>query len=541
MNHHQHQQQHEFHDYLSQQPSSTTHFSKATPSPSPLVTPEMGERLCRMSSQHHLSDYNRFKRTPQQPHPQQQQQQQQAKQHQQPTLTATTQRHNALPDGAPVDPNLLVQHDHQRQQQQQQQQHHHHHHQQQQQQQQQQQHHHHHAETTHHHSSLVKTQSVKTSQTHPMNISPVIPPELTAGLMFMLKTANHRAGSNKLPIDLFDLTGPESEKAGKLFWEYHQQRTSNQPVVVVGGSQEGVKINKLGNLLLSSCPGKKVRMNETLAERQATGNHRSPICRDLRSDLSRAYGLGIRAIICCLDDEELSYLGSPWPDYLGIANEFDDLKVIRIPIAEGFAPQKGIPELNEILDTVINDYTSKGVDVLCHCRGGVGRAGLVACCWMLKIGLINKPSLISDHSSPISSHPDHHLSSASSQTVDSVTHSPSFMASNYQDQFNYNNSNSHSNFNSNSSTTHQIPAPPPTHNQLPTNNNSNTNNDVFAFRSDSLSLVPKNSVLGQVEKVIEVIRRRRSAKAIETPQQVHFVLQYANWLDNLTGNSHLFF
>ncbi|KAI9600679.1 hypothetical protein H4Q26_000469 [Puccinia striiformis f. sp. tritici PST-130] len=198
-------------------------------------------------------------------------------------------------------------------------------------------------------------------------------------------------------------------------------------------------------------------------------------------------------------------------------------------------------KLNEILDTVINDYTSKGVDVLCHCRGGVGRAGLVACCWMLKIGLINKPSLISDHSSPISSHPDHHLSSASSQTVDSVTHSPSFMASNYQDQFNYNNSNSHSNFNSNSSTTHQIPAPPPTHNQLPTNNNSNTNNDVFAFRSDSLSLVPKNSVLGQVEKVIEVIRRRRSAKAIETPQQVHFVLQYANWLDNLTGNSHLFF
>jgi len=33
-----------------------------------------------------------------------------------------------------------------------------------------------------------------------------------------------------------------------------------------------------------------------------------------------------------------------------------------------------------------------------------------------------------------------------------------------------------------------------------------------------------------VEKVIAVIRKRRSAKAIETPQQVQFILQYTHWL-----------
>jgi hypothetical protein len=45
---------------------------------------------------------------------------------------------------------------------------------------------------------------------------------------------------------------------------------------------------------------------------------------------------------------------------------------------------------------------------------------------------------------------------------------------------------------------------------------------------------PNNKTLDRelkiVEKVIAVIRKRRSAKAIETPQQVQFILQYTHWL-----------
>jgi len=29
----------------------------------------------------------------------------------------------------------------------------------------------------------------------------------------------------------------------------------------------------------------------------------------------------------------------------------------------------------------------RGASILVHCRGGLGRAGLVACCWALKVGL----------------------------------------------------------------------------------------------------------------------------------------------------------
>ncbi|PLW17974.1 hypothetical protein PCASD_21793 [Puccinia coronata f. sp. avenae] len=592
----QEQQRHPIQNYLLIGKTAETlppnHFSKALPSPSPLVTPEMGERLCRMSSQHHLSDYNRFKRTPQPTHNtheqeaqkqhrshrhhhhhhhhhQQQQQQPQPPLESIPILTtllplptiinqdpsldqappisyhtpnpalkppthpisnsqpipipaepeSTRQPplftddptpppldensirsqltpHASLPTD-PIDPALAAASPPHPQPQSS-------------------------STTSHSHHALAKLQSVKTSQTHPMNISPVIPAEFTAALMFMLKTANHRAGSNKLPIDLFDLTGAESEKAIELFWQYYHQRLANlnnqrghhddDEAGAKQGSAAEAGGSKLGNLLLSSCPGKKVRMNETAAQRQATGNHRSPICRDLKSDLSRAHSIGIRAIICCLDDEELEYLGSPWGEYSRISQECG-LSVIRIPIAEGFAPQKGIKEVNEVLDQVIKNYTVQGIDVLCHCRGGVGRAGLVACCWMLKIGLINKPSLIADpnSSSPIHSphHPHHHHHNNDNNNPPIQ---PSFGSSNYQDQFTFQAGQQH--------------PPPP----VP---------DIFSF-VDGHQLAPKNSVLGQVEKVIEVIRRRRSAKAIETPQQVHFIIQYAHWLDTLTENVDLF-
>ncbi|OAV98482.1 hypothetical protein PTTG_09015 [Puccinia triticina 1-1 BBBD Race 1] len=156
------------------------------------------------------------------------------------------------------------------------------------------------------------------------------------------------------------------------------------------------------------------------------------------------------------------------PDYSRILLECG-LAVIRIPIAEGFAPQKGIKEVNEVLN---------------------------------QIGLINRPSLISDPSNhaPLADYPHHQ---ANHQTIASF---------NFQDQFHFH---------------HHQPQPQP---HPP---------DIFSF-VDGTRLAPKNSVLGQVEKVIEVIRRRQSPKAIETPQRVHFIIQYANWLDTLTENVDFF-
>ncbi|KAF8629207.1 hypothetical protein AX17_005792 [Amanita inopinata Kibby_2008] len=134
----------------------------------------------------------------------------------------------------------------------------------------------------------------------------------------------------------------------------------------------------LGNLLLSSCPGKKVRLNGPVGGR-------SGVCRDIVTDLERIKELGVGCIVCCLDDEELSFLGIPWTRYERSARDIG-IDVLRLPIPEGLAPLDPF-FLDKLLMQIITNYTLRGIPILAHCRGGVGRAGVVACCWLIKLGL----------------------------------------------------------------------------------------------------------------------------------------------------------
>ena len=167
----------------------------------------------------------------------------------------------------------------------------------------------------------------------------------------------------------------------------------------------------LGNFVLSSCPGKKVRMNG-----EASKGGRGAICRDVTLDLARARDeYGVRLVICCLDDAELHFLGVPWPEYVAAADLLG-LEVVRMPMLEGFAPES--PErLDADLAHIVRDYTLRGHSVLAHCRGGIGRAGLVASCWMLKMGLV---APISSSRSPgnLTDEPDEAAASASSFSSD---------------------------------------------------------------------------------------------------------------------------
>lgn len=82
-----------------------------------------------------------------------------------------------------------------------------------------------------------------------------------------------------------------------------------------------------------------------------------------------------------LDDKELEYLNAPWTAYNEKAVKAG-LEVIRYPIVEGYGPDA----LTDFHDKVIIPITKKiyrGENVIVHCRGGIGRAGLVACCFLL--------------------------------------------------------------------------------------------------------------------------------------------------------------
>ncbi|KAG8935414.1 hypothetical protein FRC01_000021 [Tulasnella sp. 417] len=147
---------------------------------------------------------------------------------------------------------------------------------------------------------------------------------------------------------------------------------------LVTESRPPPNVPQIGNLLLSSCPGKKVRLSGPVKGRGA-------ICRSLPQDLARIRSLGVGLIINCLDNTELEFLGAPWPEYAACAGQLG-IDVLRVPTPEGFAPLD-VAKLDRAVDWVIRRYTLRGINVLVHCRGGVGRAGLVASCWTIKMGL----------------------------------------------------------------------------------------------------------------------------------------------------------
>jgi hypothetical protein len=79
---------------------------------------------------------------------------------------------------------------------------------------------------------------------------------------------------------------------------------------------------------------------------------RGAICRDLSQDLRRIKALGVGCIIwyaidllpeaaqltvfSCLDDEELNFLGAPWPEYSQASRELG-IDILRwvLPLSQG--------------------------------------------------------------------------------------------------------------------------------------------------------------------------------------------------------------
>lgn len=73
---------------------------------------------------------------------------------------------------------------------------------------------------------------------------------------------------------------------------------------------------------------------------------------------------------------ELALLGAPWEEYSKAAAALN-LEILRLPIIEGYAPPSPAA-LDVHLERVVSLYSERGHGVLAHCRGGIGRAGLVA-------------------------------------------------------------------------------------------------------------------------------------------------------------------
>ena len=106
--------------------------------------------------------------------------------------------------------------------------------------------------------------------------------------------------------------------------------------------------------------------------------------RDLTQDLDHLvteYKTGL--LVCLLQDHELSFLQIPTL----IEEATKRMKVLRLPIPDGGVLPNAAPVREVVAE--IERAARAGLNVVIHCRGGLGRAGTVGGCYLRERGLSN--------------------------------------------------------------------------------------------------------------------------------------------------------
>mmetsp|Transcript_810 Transcript_810/g.1750 ORF Transcript_810/g.1750 Transcript_810/m.1750 type:complete len:187 (-) Transcript_810:2645-3205(-) len=129
-----------------------------------------------------------------------------------------------------------------------------------------------------------------------------------------------------------------------------------------------------GFLALSQCPGKKLAM----------GRDGKPRNRDLAEDVENFARRGVRLLVCLLNPSELRSLGVQ-PTVYADCLEKSGIQLLNYPMIEMAAPGT-VDEISSLLASIDATVTN-GAGVLVHCRGGIGRAGTIAACYLLYKGV----------------------------------------------------------------------------------------------------------------------------------------------------------
>lgn len=146
-------------------------------------------------------------------------------------------------------------------------------------------------------------------------------------------------------------------------------RTSHSHPLQIAEVQAGPSWGRIG---ITFCPGKHDHA-------AATGAW----ARDLGVDLDAIAAWGAQLVLTLVEPEELKALRVP---RLGLEVQRRGLRWLHLPIADFGVPAESFERAWVAQGAEIRALLRAGSDVLVHCKGGLGRAGMVAARLLVELG-----------------------------------------------------------------------------------------------------------------------------------------------------------
>jgi ADP-ribosyl-[dinitrogen reductase] hydrolase len=106
--------------------------------------------------------------------------------------------------------------------------------------------------------------------------------------------------------------------------------------------------------------------------------------RDLALDLDAVRDWGATAVVTLLEPKELTL---PKVERLGVEVLRRKMLWFHLPIADVSIPDKQFEREWDVAGEKLRSILRSGLDVLVHCRGGLGRAGTIAARLLVELGM----------------------------------------------------------------------------------------------------------------------------------------------------------
>lgn len=127
-----------------------------------------------------------------------------------------------------------------------------------------------------------------------------------------------------------------------------------------------------GTIGISICPG--------LKDLSALVNR---MHRDLEEDVKTISSWNANAVLTLMEEKELQKFGV---ENLGEVISRYKIDWYHMPIQDMCTPDKKVEEMWEVIGKALGSIIKSGGKVLIHCRGGLGRSGMVAARMLVELG-----------------------------------------------------------------------------------------------------------------------------------------------------------